>query len=156
MCVCRPNSTMYKKKTTFMSCLLLSTPRVPVDELRLSGLRVSTFTHWATHWPHTILLTYMAIMKSALVGTRSSAHILWLFSLGFCRTSNNEKVSQSFTWDSFPPTGLLHSDLTREFMPSLIAMFGLYPWETCSFLKKNGGVVDLGEWGGRLRLGCIV
>jgi hypothetical protein len=38
-------------------------------------------------------------------------------------------------------------------MPSLIAscyaIFGLYPWKTCFFLKENRVAVDLGERGGK-------
>lgn len=42
-------------------------------------------------------------------------------------------------------------------MPSLIVtcfvLFVLYPWETCSFMKGNGGIVDLGEKGAGLGRG---
>ena len=63
------------------------------------------------------------------------------------------RVSFICFWNPFPPIGLLHSTLTREFMPSLIAscyaIFGLYPWKTCFFLKENRVAVDLGERGGK-------
>ena len=40
-------------------------------------------------------------------------------------------------------------------MPSFIvtcyAMFGQYSWEACSFLKRNGGGVDLGKRGDKGR-----
>lgn len=42
-------------------------------------------------------------------------------------------------------------------MPSLIVtcfvLFVLYPWETRSFMKGNGGIVDLGEKGAGLGRG---
>lgn len=71
----------------------------------------------------------------------------------------------------FPPTGLPGLALIRRFVSSLTvicyAIFSWYPWEACSFVKGNRGVVDLGEREGeetvseerregRLQLGCNV
>ena len=44
-------------------------------------------------------------------------------------------------------------------MPSLTvtfyAVFNRCPWQVCSFLKGNGGGVDLEEWGDGERLGGV-
>ena len=48
----------------------------------------------------------------------------------------------------FSSCRLCRPALICGFVPSLIAfyaMFSCYLWEACSFLKENGGAVDLGE-----------
>lgn len=53
----------------------------------------------------------------------------------------NKGISDTFifSWDPFPPTRLPQAALIWEIMPSLILchLFSGYPWEACTFLKRN-------------------
>lgn len=139
-----------------MSRVFPSTPWVLVGELWLPSLKVSTFTHWAIYWPQTILLPEVVVIEPTWVGVGPlHTHCDCLDSVFVVLASVGVRVSFICFWNPFPPIGLLHSTLTREFMPSLIAscyvVFSCCPWKVCFFLKRNEGTEDLEERGSGCR-----
>lgn len=71
----------------------------------------------------------------------------------FCENPNSGSRdvpdSSICSWDPFLQAGLPRSALISGFALSLIVtsvtVFSLYPWEDCSFLKGNGGGIDIGR-----------
>ena len=82
---------------------------------------------------------------------RSSAYILWLYSLVFLWDSQQQEQGLSLTLFlplvPFSPTGFPWATLMWCYVPCLIVAcytaFGWCPWVACYFLR--GGGVDLGE-----------
>lgn len=94
------------------------------------------------------------ITEPVWVCTRSSPHTLSLLSRCSCETPNRGSgvsLTLACSWDPFPPAGLPRPVMIWDLVPRLTVtcytVLSWQPWEARSFLKGNGGRLDLEERG---------